>query len=219
MKRTRALIAALSFIAALPLLAQERESKDLPGKKAAAPNGTVWTKVLKSREQRGKLQDAFQSVRGDSGRWSDDPQMQLAPAFVAKPEKLALDDWFDQLADKSFQPGGEGDTWLLLRTRQLDDNDRVWVKRIERRGDQFIVVVHKAKWQGKYRKNFTYYNVFGVNLGRLAPGKYEAKWVIRPLQFRTFEGDGGPRGNWSKDESPADKKPEEHLLRFTIAAS
>jgi hypothetical protein len=88
--------------------------------------------------------------------------------------------------------GSDDDNWLLFKTRQLDDNDRAWIDRVERKGNQFTVVLNQAIWQGRYLKTFTYYNVYGVNLGRLPPGRYEAKWIVKPLTFREFEGNGRP---------------------------
>lgn len=111
---------------------------------------------------------------------------------------------------------------MLFKTRQLDDNDRVWIERVEREGNQFTIVLSEAVWQGRYSKTFTYYNVFGVNLGQLGPGKYTATWIVKPLEFRTFEGSGRPtdrqQENWSKDERPADKKPAELSVEFEVLA-
>ena len=78
------------------------------------------------------------------------------------------------------------------------------------------VVANQAKWQGKYFRNFTYHQVIGLNLGKLEPGKYEAKWIIQPLTFTRFEGDGKPENNWPRDERPADGKPTEVRLTFTV---
>ena len=102
---------------------------------------------------------------------------------------MTLDDWADQLLEKrNFKTTSSDDNWMLFRTRQLDDNDRVWAERIERRGNQITIVVNEAIWQGRYSKTFTYYSVFGVNLGKLEPGEYEVKWIINPLAFKQFEG-------------------------------
>lgn len=190
--------------------------------------GDQWTRTLTDRAQRGTLQDAFQKIRGDTGRWSDEPKLLQAPPIDKKPAKTSLDDWFDQLAEKSAHTASPADdTWLLLRTRQLDDNDRLWIERIERRGNQFTVVLNEAIWQGKYFKTFTFYHVYGVNLGNLAPGDYEARWVISPLTFKQFEGDGRPASfvdrrqidHWSKDEAPATKKPVELRTKFRVSAA
>jgi hypothetical protein len=95
----------------------------------------------------------------------------------------------------------------------------VWVERIERRENRIVVVVHQAKWQGRYQKTFTYYPVTAVNLGKLEPGKYEVQWTIKPLAFAQFEGDGKPTNNWPKDERPTDQKPTELSVTFAVGKS
>ena len=45
------------------------------------------------------------------------------------------------------------------------------------------------------------YPVIGLNLGKLEPGKYEVKWIIQPLVFTKFDGDGKALDtNWPMDE-------------------
>ncbi len=204
MKSFSTTIAAFMFLC-MPLLA-----KDKSGDQSETPRGNNWTKELKDRSKRGTLHDAFQKVRGDSGKWNDDPKLQHAPPLSRRPAKMSLDDWYDRLERTRRRPlTPADDNWLLLKTKQLDDNDRVWIERIERHGNQFTVTLNQAIWQGRYQKTFTYYNVFGVNLGKLEPGKYEAKWIIKPLVFKQFEGNGRSRDekrrdNWSKDERPVD---------------
>jgi hypothetical protein len=186
----------------LPLAAQERD----------------WTRERKEGEKRDALHDASQAVRGDSGRWRDEPELQLAPPIERKPAKTTLDDWADQLREKGAAPTADDDAWLIFRTKQLDDNDRVWVERIERRGNRITVVCHQAKWQGRYFKTFTYYPVIAVKLGKLEEGKYDVEWVVRPLTFTQFDGDGKPAAaNWPKDERPADPKPPGLKLSFAVA--
>jgi hypothetical protein len=177
-----------------------------------------WTRALADRAKRGTLHDEYQYVRGDIGRWSDEPRLQHAPPIERKPPKMPLDDWFDRLLEqKNVSTTSRGDdNWLLFRGRQLDDNDRVWVERLERKGNQFTVVVHEAVWQGRYFKTFTSYDVFGVNLGKLEPGKYEARWIIKPFVFKQFEGPGQQRDNWCKDERPAGKKDVELRVEFSV---
>jgi hypothetical protein len=192
-------IVSLVFVS-LPLFAQDRS----------------WTRQLKDRGKREALHDRSQPVRGDSGKWNDDPRLQHAPPIEQKPAKLSLDDWADQVLKKEFQPGSKDDNWLIFRSKQLDDNDRIWVQRIERQGHRFTVVANQAVWQGRYRKNFTYYQVIAINLGKLEPGKYEVKWALVPLAFTRFDGDGRPRNNWPKDEHPTGKKAMELPLAFTV---
>jgi hypothetical protein len=177
-----------------------------------------WTKEVKDRGKRAALLDSVQLVRGDSGKWNDDARLQHAPPIAQKPAKVSLDAWSDQLLKMKFDTTPKDDNWLIFRTEQLDDNDRVWVERIERRGQQIAVVANLAKWQGKYFKNFTYYPVIGLNLGKLEPGKYEVKWIMQPLVFTKFDGDGKAlETNWPKDERPADKKPAELHLTFSVS--
>ena len=76
-----------------------------------------------------------------------------------------------------------------------------------------------AKWTGKYFRNFTYHQVIGLNLGKLNPGKYEAKWIIQPLGFATFDGDGKAQDNWPKDERAVARKPTEVRVSFTVVKS
>lgn len=202
MRSTRGLIIVSLAIVALPLHAQD------------------WTKESKDRAKRAALHGSGQLVRGDSGKWSDDPLLLHAPPIEQKPAKVSLDVWADQLLKKKVELTDQDDNWLIFRTDQLDDNDRVWVERIERRGQQITVALNQAKWLGKYFRNFTGYEVIGLNLGKLEPGKYEAKWIVQPLVFTKFDGDGKPlNSNWPKDERPADKKPTELRLTFTVSKS
>ena len=200
MKTISALIVISLGILAFPLCAED------------------WTKESKDRAKRAALHNSVQQVRGDSGKWNDDARLQHAPPIEQKPAKLSLDAWADQLLKTKVELTEKDDNWLILRTEQLDDNDRVWVERIERRGQQITVVANRAKWQGKYFRNFTYYPVIGLNLGKLEPGKYDVKWIIQPLVFAKFDGDGKALDtNWPKDERPADKKPAELHLTFTVS--
>jgi len=221
LKNLSTLIFAALVIISVPLFAQgskPTESRDQQGDRENPQQGDSWTKSLKDRAKRGTLHDAFQNVRGDSGKWNEVPILQQAPPIQHKPAKMPLDDWADQVLERDFQLTSNNECWLLFRTRQLDDNDRVWVERIERRGTEFTIVVSEAIWQGRYSKTFTYYSVVGVNLGKLEPGKYEAKCIIKPLVFAKFEGDGRPNDNWPKDELPADKQPTELRVSLSVVA-
>jgi hypothetical protein len=221
MRTIVAFIIATFVTHCLPLIAQQSnppESRDQQGDRDDVKRSDSWTKEFKDRAKRGTLHDAFQNVRGDSGKWNDDPILQHAPPISQKPQKVSLDDWADQFLKREFQLNDNDENWLLFRTRQLDDNDRVWIERIERRGNQLTVVVNEAIWQGRYSKTFTYYSAFGLNLGKLEPGKYDLKCIIKPLTFAKFEGDGRPTDNWPKDEVPSDKKPTELRVAFRIVA-
>jgi hypothetical protein len=132
---------------------------------------------------------------------------------------VLLDEWSDQLLDREFQPTSDDDNWLLFRSRQLDDNDRMWVERIVRRGNQLTVVAHEAVWRGRYQKNFTHHVVIGVNLGQLEAGTYKARWIIKPLVFDKFDEPGRRVDNWPADERPGDRKPTELPMAFTVVPS
>ena len=202
MRRICVWIAVVFVIVSMPLGAQD------------------WTKESKDRSKRKALHDGAQLVRGDSGKWNDDARVQHAPPLPQKPAKMALDAWADLLLKKKVQLTDKDDHWLIFSTEQLDDNDRVWVERIERKGQTITVVANRAKWQGKYFRNFTGYEVIGVNLGKLEPGNYEVKWIIQPMVFSKFDGDGKALDtNWPKDERPADKKPAEVRVAFTVSKS
>lgn len=199
MTRPRGLILVSLLIVALPLRAQD------------------WTKESKDRAKRAALHDSVQLVRGDSGKWNDDASLVHAPPIAQKPAKMSLDDWADQLRKRKPELTEKDENWLIFRSDQLDDNDRVWIERIERRGKQITVVANQAKWEGKYFRNFTYYPVIAVNLGKLEPGKYDVKWIVQPYVFAKFDGDGKAiDSNWPKDERHVDKKPSELRLAFTV---
>ena len=155
-------------------------------------------------------------VRGDTGKWNDKATLQHAPPIQQKPQGMSLDDWADQLAEKKAATTATDDNWLIFRTRQLDDNDRVWIEKIERRGNEFTVVLNEAIWQGRYFKSFTYYEVIAVNLGKLPPGDYSVKWMVNPLVFERFEDPGRPQDNWPKDERPGKTKPVELTVAFSV---
>jgi hypothetical protein len=179
-----------------------------------------WTKESKDRTKRAALHDSAQLVRGDSGKWNDDARVLHAPSMARKPAKSSLDAWADHLLKTPAELTDKDEHALILRTEQLDDNDRLWIERIERRGQQITVVANLAKWQGKYFRNFTCYHVIGLNLGKLEPGKYDVKWVTQPYTFGKFDGDSKAIDtNWPKDETPAEKKPTETKLSFTVSKS
>lgn len=202
MKKTCGLIVVWFWIVAFPLGAED------------------WTKESKDRAKRAALHNSVQLVRGDSGKWSDDARLQHVPPIARKPAKLSLDSWADQLLKTQVKLTDKDDNWLILRPEQLDDNDRLWVERIERRGQKITIIAKHAKWQGKYFRNFTYYPVIGLNLGKLEPGKYEVKCIIVRFVFAKFDGDGKALdSNWPKDERPADQKPAELPLTFTVSNS
>jgi hypothetical protein len=178
-------------------------------------------KTVKDRAERGTLSDQRQIVRGDSGKWNDAATLLHAPPIQQKPQGMSLDDWTDELTEKKPSAKADDDHWLLFRTRQLDDNDRVWIEKMERRGNEFIVTTHEAVWQGSYFKTFTYYEVTAVNLGKLPPGDYTVKWIVKPFTFTQLEkpreAQNNYQTNWPTDEQPAERKPVELTVEFRVA--
>lgn len=177
-------------------------------------------KALKDRSERGTLSDKREIVRGDTGKWNDKATLRHAPPIQQKPQGVSLDDWADALADKQAATTAADDNWLIFRTRQLDDNDRVWIEKIERRGHEFIVVLNEAIWQGNYFKTFTYYEVTAVNLGPLPPGNYSVKWIVKPLTFKQLEkpreAQQNYQTNWPTDDQPSAGKPVELQAAFSV---
>lgn len=177
-------------------------------------------KMVKERAQRGTLSDQRQMVRGDTGKWSDKATLQHAPPIQQKPPGLSLDDWAEELAEEKIAITPAGDNWLIFRTRQLDDNDRVWIEKITRHGNEFTVVLHEAIWQGKYFKTFTYYEVMAVNLGPLPPGNYSVRWLVQPLTFKQLEkpreAQNNYQTNWPIDEQPGERAPVELRAAFSV---
>lgn len=187
---------------------------------------------LKDRTARGTLSDQRELVRGDTGKWSDTATLQHVPPLERKPQSLSLDNWAEQLAEKdtantagkkfavtsSGEPGD--DHWLVFRSRQLDDNDRIWVEKIERRSSEFTVTMSEAVWKGRYFKSFTGYEVHAINLGKLPPGYYTAKWIVNPLTCKQLEKPAQPfrdtKDNWPLDEQPAERKPTELTATFSV---
>jgi hypothetical protein len=178
-----------------------------------------WTKENKDRGKRAALHDAAQRVRGDSGKWNDDARLQHMPALEQLPAKMTHDAWADLYLKKQPDLTDKDGHTLIYRSEQLDDNDRVWIERIERRGQQVTIVANQAKWQGKLFRNFSYYQVIAVKLGTLEAGKYDVKWVTQPLVFSKFDGDGKALdANWPSDERPAEKKATELRLSLVVKA-
>jgi hypothetical protein len=178
-------------------------------------------KAVKDRNERGTLSDQRQLVRGDTGKWNDAATLQHAPPLAQKPQGMSLDDWSEQLAEKKPQTKATDDHWLLFRTRQLDDNDRVWVEKIERNGAAFTITMHEAIWQGSYFKTFTYYEIDAVNLGKLPAGDYTVKWIVKPFTFKQLEkpreAQQNYQTNWPTDDQPDNGKAVELKITFAIS--
>lgn len=173
-------------------------------------------KAVQDRTQRGTLSDKRQLVRGDTGKWNDAAML----LHTKKPTGMSLDDWADELSEKMTTVTAADDNWLLFRTRQFDDNDRVWIEKIERSGNEFTITMHEAIWQGNYFKTFTYYEVDAVNLGKLPAGDYSVKWVEKPLTFKQLEkpreAQNNYQTNWPTDDQPGSGKPVELKAAFSV---
>lgn len=177
-------------------------------------------RTIKDRVERGTLSDQRQLVRGDTGKWNDAALLLHAPSPAKKPQGMSLDDWIDELSEKKPAVAASDENWLLFRTRQLDDNDRVWIEKIERSGDAFTITMHEAIWQGNYFKTFTYYEVDAVNLGKLPPGDYSVTWIVKPLVFKQLEkpreAQNNYQTNWPTDDRPGDAKALEVKAAFSV---
>ena len=177
-------------------------------------------KAVTERTQRGTLSDQRQLVRGDTGKWNDSATLQHAPPLAQKPQGMSLDDWADELTEKKPATTAADDNWLLFRTRQLDDNDRVWIEKIERSGNAFTITMHEAIWQGNYFKTFTWYEVTAVNLGKLPAGDYTVKWIVKPLTFKQLEkpreAQNNYQTNWPADDQPGSGKAVELKAAFSV---
>lgn len=173
-------------------------------------------KAVQDRTQRGTLSDQRQLVRGDTGKWNDAAML----LHTKKPTGMPLDDWFDESSEKKPAVTAADESWLLFRTRQHDDNDRVWIEKIERNGNEFTITMHEAIWQGNYFKTFTYYEVDAVNLGKLPAGDYSVKWVVKPLTFKYLEkpreAQNNYQTNWPTDDQPGSGKPVELKAAFSV---
>lgn len=177
-------------------------------------------KAVKTRAERGTLSDQRQLVRGDTGKWSDAATLLHAPSPAKRPQGMSLDDWMDELIEKKPSTTAADDNWLLFRTRQLDDNDRVWIEKIERSGNAFTITMHEAIWQGNYFKTFTWYEVTAVNLGKLPPGDYSVTWIVKPLVFKQLEkpreAQNNYQTNWPTDDKPGEAKAVEVKAAFLV---
>jgi|GEM_PF-3256949 beta-lactamase regulating signal transducer with metallopeptidase domain len=179
----------------------------------ARPVSTSWVKAVGDGTARGTLNQSFQQVR-DRKRSGKD-QVQHAPVHHAKNGR-DLNSHFDDANRAPFQLTPTDDNLVLFRSRQLNDNDRMWIERVERQGDQFTITAHRAIWTGIYTVNVTHYDVFAVNFGKLTPRTYRVKWLITPLEFG--ESDRLDAHDRPIVERPSStEKPIELPTGFTIA--
>ena len=106
-------------------------------------------------------------------------------------------------------PGGRGVLVRLLRVG-VDGTDKE-INAAEYGapppGYDFLVVGHES---------FGRVEAVGPRVTELAPGDYEARLTIKPLEFDRFESPGPAKDNWPLDERPADQKPVELQATFTV---
>lgn len=162
------------------------------------------------RSERGTLADGFERVRGDTGRWRDAAGL----AVVAAPDGAKAAP-LDELADRAEGLVSGKPVWLVYRSRQLDDNDRVWISSIERKGSEIRVEMHEAIWQGYYSKTFTWYGAWSVDLGQLPPGDYHVIWTVKQFTFTKLDDPETRQAGWPEDESDTS---EENTIeaKFTV---
>jgi hypothetical protein len=179
------------------------------------------SKAITKAEERGTLEDRTEKIRGDSGKWSDLALLQVSSAPAASTDKGSLDQWADSLGKKKSTLTSEHAIWLIYRSEQLDDNDRVWLESIERdeEGKKFTITFARATWLGNYSKNFTWYSMTGVNLGKLLAGEYEVTWIEKPLEFKRFVDPKNHVKSWPEDEKASpDSSPIKAKLKFKVIA-
>jgi beta-lactamase regulating signal transducer with metallopeptidase domain len=131
---------------------------------------------------------------------------------VAK--EAPLTSWLEGLELDDLDFSADTDSWLLMRGKLLDTNDRVWIDAVKRRENSFVIRATQAIWPGEYGANVMYRPYFGVNLGRLPAGKYEAEWHISTTEFEKLEFD--VRGR-PKDQLRINDPPQVVKTSFVVA--
>jgi hypothetical protein len=143
------------------------------------------------------LSHVHEYVRPSSGVTSKEDQLIVVPG--PKPKERTPSQWFNSGLKADNDLAADQEAWLLFRSKQLSDFDRMWVERVERADDTFTVTMSRAIWLGPYAANATFHEVHGVNLGKLPAGKYTVKWIVRESGYEEFGKDGWP----PKDRKPA----------------
>ncbi len=160
-----------------------------------------------------ELEDAREDVQGAAaGAGPAGFSIQHAPAYSAAKGSLSAYD--AGMREKDFQLTAADDASLLVRGERLDENDRAWIERVERRGGDILVVVSLARWSGTYYWNTPCRPHFAIDLGRLPPGNYVAACVLERFEFTEFAPDGRP-----KDPVPHPEPPPPVQAGFSIAAA
>ncbi len=163
---------------------------------AAATPSTPGARILKQVTQpsdRGKLHDAHQKLHGNPRATINDELLHVPPVDeIAK--YTDYDAWFNTIKKRGkVTVAADKNQWVMFRSTQVNDNDRMWIDRIERRGDTFTIHMTRAIWRGVYTRNVTFHELFGVNLGKLPAGRYKAVWVITPAAYKDPDARGYPK--------------------------
>ena len=180
-----------------------------PTQPAGDSNATKWVKVAATPKDRAGMYADVEKVVGVRGPLGKD-LLHDAPPPSARPEGMSLGEWFTYLLVSGARLDANGETFLLFRSRYVDDNDLMWIERIERDGNHFTIRMKRAIWQGTYHANVTYHSVYAVNLGKLPADIYAAEWIIEPLEFTQLDKDGWPA------DAKADPKDKPTTLRFAF---
>jgi hypothetical protein len=162
--------------------------------------GTDWVKTAKTPTDRADMYEAMETGYPCVDPGENTLQCVGPLSWVNKGETLYA--YGVRLAHKDFAIG-EGDDNILLftmaRSTMREVDDQMWVDKVERKGNNFVVHMQFAEWMGGCGSSAICQAVFAVNIGKLSRGDYTAQWVIDPLQFEHQDQDG-----WPKDAQPAE---------------
>jgi len=188
---------------------------------------TEWLREVTNPHDRNALLDELWGIA--TGQASPGERLLHAPPIEWKNTRT-LKGWFEHVARQKVNVSSEDDNWLIFRSGQLNDNDRVWIHAIQRQGDKFTMAVHRAKWTGQYAGRGAYlasplnshYTYYAANLGRLPAGRYSARLVVQPYVFAEFDAQSVPHRQSSlkypQDARPDDQaKPTEMEIAWTVA--
>jgi hypothetical protein len=153
------------------------------------------------------LGDVGETVRGVVSK-KDELIVVPGPRLETQPPSQ----WFSSALKAENHLTADKETWLLFRSMQVNDKDRMHIERIEREGNAFVVTMNRAIWQGDYYRNVMFHEVHGVALGKLPAGKYTVRWILRETSFMEFDKDGRPKAM----EDPA--RPVELKASFIVRA-
>ena len=136
MKTIRLSMLIVAVLTPVVLCAQQTPSAD-----SSAPN--AWTKVLADKSKRGTLHDATQTVRGDAGKWSDEPpQLSHVSPLIPPGAKIPLDVRLDQVLEQKPSDGTTTTTSGCSSARVKSTTTIGFgVERIERKENEFTIVL------------------------------------------------------------------------------